>query len=218
MIYILFYVQTGFYTTSGSMGLTDDGYALQRLAYAKIALNEFIDSMDSQDYIMSFGFLSTAGPEGNIGDLGTYNNMKTWISGLTASGQTPLYGAVERAFNAITTLKTTNEANDIYWNYAIVAMTDGAATDDFTSACQLFTGQASLSSDWCNLNAVLEGTSAFSKSSDIVHLFPIVFGEDKGAIEEKPNLKRMADISSGANFSADADELTDTYYLISLEL
>ena len=198
--------------TSGSM-TTLDGYTSSRMTFAKEAIVNFINSTDDQDYLMAYSFTSEYSNPGFVRDVA--DGLISWVSSLNANGGTPLYGTIEEAYNDLYELKQTNEAMNISWNYGLVAMTDGVPSSDtasFSDVCDAFATEAGIDTSICDGDDIDE----YALSPDIIHFFPIVFGSDANAVTDE--LELIADISSGAYFESDNDELEDVYFLISLEL
>ena len=61
-----------------------------------------------------------------------------------------------------------------------------------------------------------EDSAELSTDSDIIHIFPIIFGDDAEA--EITNFETIASVSGGKYFKVDADDISDIYYQLSLEL
>ena len=101
-------------------------FLYNRLTYAKQAVINFLNNTSPQDWLYVTGFDHTFSEIGNVSQVG--DDAMLWVNTLQPTGDTPIYSTMQTAWDVLNTRKTSNDNNDINWNYGIVALTDGAAS------------------------------------------------------------------------------------------
>ncbi|ETO27713.1 von Willebrand factor type A [Reticulomyxa filosa] len=155
-----------------SLVLDTSGYPKSRLKYSQFAIQNFINSTQSYDYLEGFvfnwsgnGYTKSAyhGKKEDIGD-----SLSNWFSHLSASGGTPLFRTLLAAWESITAVKTNNLQNGTQCNYGIIVLTDGVDT-------------ASTLDEQKELRAKYPDTVQEAVDSNMIHMYPVLIGEQSDA-------------------------------------
>ncbi len=176
--------------TSGSM----EGDRIKAAVESSV---NFVGRFDPQDKLYALGFggdrtIYDIGG-GKVGDVG--EELEKSISGLYASGNTPLYDAVCEAATKIDALKAEDVANGERRLYGIVVLSDGEDTSSLNSENQMF-------------NCLPSGEDV-----EGVKVFTIAYGEEANA----DLMLRIANRTNGKTFKGDPASIENIYNSISAE-
>ena len=175
--------------TSGSM----EGEKIKNAVASSV---NFVKRLDSKDEVYALGFGS-----GNVYELGggmagdVSETMAQTLTGLYASGGTPLYDAICKAVEKVNTLQSEDKANNDKRLYGIVLLSDGEDTASQLTENQMF-------------NCLPSGESV-----EGVKIFTISYGEDAN----KDLMLRIANRTNGKTFTGDPDSIESIYNAISAE-
>lgn len=175
--------------TSGSM----EGEKIKNAVASSV---NFVKRLDSKDEVYALGFGS-----GNVYELGggmagdVSETMAQTLTGLYASGGTPLYDAICKAVEKVNALQSEDKANNDKRLYGIVLLSDGEDTASQLTENQMF-------------NCLPSGESV-----EGVKIFTISYGEDAN----KDLMLRIANRTNGKTFTGDPDSIESIYNAISAE-
>lgn len=175
--------------TSGSM----EGDKIKNAIDSSV---NFVQRLDTDDKIFAFGFSGSSVYDlggGRAGDVS--ETLARTLSGLFASGGTPLYDAVCNAVEYINSLKVEDDANGERRLYGIVLLSDGEDTASSRTENQMF---ACLPS---------------GESVEGVKIFTIAYGEDANV----DLMLRIANRTNGKSFMGDPESIESIYNSISAE-
>ena len=175
--------------TSGSM----EGEKIKNAVDSSV---HFVKRLDPNDNVYAFGFGSDGVYElGGGRSAETSETLSQTISGLFASGNTPLYDAICQSVDLVNKLQAEDEASGERRLYGIVLLSDGQDTSSDLSQNQMF-------------NCLPSGESVTS-----VKIFTIAYGEDA----DKDLMLRIANRTNGKTFSGDPASIEGIYNAISAE-
>ena len=176
--------------TSGSM----EGDKIKSAVESSVS---FVRQLDPDDEIFALGF----GGDGDVYGLGggragdEGENLARALSGVFASGNTPLFDAVCQATETVDQLQAEDTAGGERRLYGIVLLSDGEDTASRRTENQMF-------------NCLPSGESVTG-----VKVFTIAFGEDANA----DLMLRIANRTNGRTFTGDPDSIESIYNAISAE-
>jgi Ca-activated chloride channel family protein len=176
--------------TSGSM----EGEKIKNAVESSV---NFVSRLDKDDEIYAFGF----GGGSDVYELGggragdVAETLAGTLSGLFASGGTPLYDAICQAVQFVDSQQAEDEANGERRLYGIVLLSDGDDTSSQRSQNQMF--------------------SCLPSGEDVtgVKIFTIAYGEDANS----DLMLRIANRTNGKTFSGDPASIERIYNAISAE-
>lgn len=175
--------------TSGSM----EGDKIKSAVESSV---NFIKRLDTNDEIFVLGFGGSQLVElggGRAGDVAETLSIK--LSGLYASGGTPLYDAVCQSVMRVKQLQTQGEESGERRLYGIVLLSDGDDTSSQITENQMF-------------NCLPSGEDVTE-----VKIFTIAYGSDANA----DLMLRIANRTNGKEFTGDPDSIESIYNSISAE-
>jgi len=176
--------------TSGSM----EGEKIKNAVDSSV---NFVQRLDPKDEIYAFSFSGMAG----VTELGggtaseVSESLAGTLSGLFASGGTPLYDAVCQAVEKASNLQSEDELNGEKRLYGIVLLSDGDDTSSSRSENQMFSCLPS------------------GESVSGVKIFTIAYGEDANV----DLMLRIANRTNGKQFTGDLNSIESIYNSISAE-
>jgi Ca-activated chloride channel family protein len=176
--------------TSGSM----EGEKIKGAVDSSV---NFVQRLDPKDEIYAFSFSGTVGVTelggGSASDVS--ESLARTLSGLFASGGTPLYDAICQAVEKASNLQSEDETNGEKRLYGIVLLSDGDDTSSLRSENQMFSCLPS------------------GESVSGVKIFTIAYGEDANV----DLMLRIANRTNGKQFTGDTDSIDSIYNSISAE-
>ena len=175
--------------TSGSM----EGEKIKGVVDSSV---NFVKRLDTNDTIFAFGFGGSGIVQlggGRSGDVS--EELSRVLSGLFASGGTPLYDAICHVVEFINQQKTQDEANGEKRLYGIVLLSDGQDTASTRTENQM-------------LACLPSGESVSG-----VKIFTIAYGSDADA----DLMQRIANRTNGKTFKGDPESIESIYNAISAE-
>ncbi|MBN2549671.1 MAG: VWA domain-containing protein [Anaerolineales bacterium] len=175
--------------TSGSM----EGDKIKNAISSSV---NFVQRLDVNDEIFAFGFSGSTVYDlggGRAGDVSEV--LARTLSGLFASGGTPLYDAICNAVEYISNLKAEDDASGERRLYGIVLLSDGEDTASSRTENQMF---ACLPS---------------GENVEGVKIFTIAYGEDANT----DLMLRIANRTNGKSFKGDPASIESIYNAISAE-
>jgi Ca-activated chloride channel family protein len=176
--------------TSGSM----EGEKIKNAVESSV---NFVKRLDPKDEIYAFSFSGTAGVTDLGGGLASEvaESLARTLSGLYASGGTPLYDAICQSIERASNLQSEDEKNGEKRLYGIVLLSDGDDTSSTRSENQMFTCLPS------------------GESVSGVKIFTIAYGEDANI----DLMLRIANRTNGKQFAGDPSSIESIYNSISAE-
>lgn len=175
--------------TSGSM----EGDKIKGAVDSSI---NFIKRLDPNDNVYVLGFGGSSLVElggGRAGDVS--EDLQRRLSGLYATGGTPLYDAICEAVTKVDTLKAADEAAGDRRLYGIILLSDGDDTSSKNSENQMF------------------GCLPTGEDVTGVKIFTIAYGQDANA----DLMLRIANRTNGKQFTGDPASIENIYNSISAE-
>ncbi len=174
--------------TSGSM----EGEKIKNAVASSI---NFVKRLDPNDeiFVITFSGQVVELGGGRAGDIA--EDLVKSLSGLYASGKTPLYDSVCTAMDKINAVQAQHNANNERRLYGIVLLSDGQDTSSTLSANQMF-------------NCLPSGEDASGTK-----VFTIAYGDDA----DKDLLLRIANRTNGKTFTGDPTTIETIYNAISAE-
>jgi Ca-activated chloride channel family protein len=175
--------------TSGSM----EGEKIKNAVSSSV---NFIKRLDPNDQIFVLGFGSGGVVElggGRAGDVA--EDLSKTLSGLYASGGTPLYDSICQAISLVDKLQSEADAAGDRRLYGIVLLSDGDDTSSQRSENQMF------------------GCLPSGEDVTGVKIFTIAYGEDANV----DLMLRIANRTNGKEFQGDPESIENIYNSISAE-
>jgi Ca-activated chloride channel family protein len=176
--------------TSGSM----EGEKIKNAVDSSV---NFVQRLDPNDEIIAYSFSGTAGVNELGGGLASEvsESLAGTLSGLYASGGTPLYDAICQAVEKANNLQKEDETSGEKRLYGIVLLSDGDDTSSTRSENQMFSCLPS------------------GESVSGVKIFTIAYGEDANV----DLMLRIANRTNGKQFTGDPNSIENIYNSISAE-